>query len=67
MDEVIALINSGAYQDAINKLQNDLLKKTDGCAASGQPDKNDWITDCSSQSQVYQAIIYLIGYLQSKL
>jgi hypothetical protein len=27
-------------------IQNDILRKTDGCVRSGAPDNNDWITDC---------------------
>ena len=66
LDAVIALIDSGDYQTAIDKLQNDILKKTDGCHNIGHPDNNDWLTnpDCISQSQLYDAIVYLIGRLQ---
>jgi hypothetical protein len=50
-------------QDARDKLQNDILKKVDGCAINGAPDKNDWIKDCNSQSQVYQQILAVIQEL----
>jgi hypothetical protein len=42
IDEVLAMIDTGNYQAALKKLENDILAKTDGCANSGQPDKNDW-------------------------
>jgi len=66
LDAVIALINNGDYQTAIDKLQNDILKKTDGCRNIGHPDNNDWLTDpdCISQSQLYDAVVYLIIQLQ---
>ncbi len=30
------------YSEALNKLQNDILKKTNGCAETGEPDRNNW-------------------------
>jgi len=33
--EVVSLIDQGQYQAALDKLENDILKKTDGCAAAG--------------------------------
>ena len=58
LNAVIANIEAGNYEDALGQLQNDILKKTDGCATSGEPDKNDWIidTDCEAQMLVYQSI-----------
>jgi hypothetical protein len=38
-----------SYSGALNKLENDILAKTDGCAEMGQPDKNDWIITCEEQ------------------
>jgi len=63
---VIDKLENGEYQDALNKLEKDILKKTDGCAKSGSPDKNDWIRDCDAQGQVYPLVIeaiQLIGQL----
>jgi probable HAF family extracellular repeat protein len=60
---VIAAIQAGNIQDARDKLQNDLLKKVDGCATSGAPDKNDWIKDPVSQKGVYQQILAVIQEL----
>ena len=56
-------INQGLYQGALDKLQNDVLGKTDGCGGdliNGGPDKNDWITNCSAQNQVYSLILEVI-------
>jgi hypothetical protein len=58
-------IEQGLYQEALDKLENDILAKTNGCAESGAPDNNDWITDCASQSQVYALIMEAIGLLNS--
>lgn len=63
VNAALALIEQGAYAEALNKLQNDLLGKTDGCATSGSPDKNDWIEDCAGQDQVYQLIMEAIEYV----
>lgn len=63
--EVKALINNGEFKEAINKLQKDILQKTDGCYG-GNP-KNDWIIDCNSQGGIYTAIINLVALLKTLL
>ncbi len=63
INAVLQLIDQGLYMDAIDKLENDILKKTDGCATVGAPDKNDWIEDCAAQAQVYPLIIEAIRLL----
>ena len=57
------LIEQGLYMEALDKLEHDILKKTDGCANTGVPDKDDWITDCAAQSEIYPSIIEAIGLL----
>ena len=54
----------GRYRDALDKLENDILKKTDGCAAAGAPDRNDWIMSCAKQAPVYDAIRRAIEQLR---
>lgn len=63
VNAVLALIEQGEYADALDKLQNNLLDKNNGCATSGSPDKNDWIQDCAEQDQVYQLIMEAIDYV----
>ena len=65
VNAALELIEQGAYSEALDKLQNDLLGKTDGCATSGSPDKNDWIEDCTSQGQVYPLLIEAIDHVKS--
>jgi hypothetical protein len=61
------MIDNGLYTDAMNKLQNDILQKTNGCAEMGQPDKNDWIINCEQQAVVYPLIIETIEHVRSFL
>jgi hypothetical protein len=63
LDQVIAAIDSGQYPNAINKLVNDIGKKTDGCVTSGAADKNDWIVDCQAQAQLNTWINILVAGL----
>jgi hypothetical protein len=63
INAAIQMIDQGLYQDAIDKLQNDILAKTDGCANAGGPDKNDWISNCTAQSQVYPLLMKTINLL----
>jgi len=53
----------GAYSGALEKLQNDIQKKTDGCVVSGAVDRNDWVTDCDSQEQLYWSINEIVVLL----
>jgi beta propeller repeat protein len=60
----LELIDQGQYQDALDKLQHDVLPKTDGCAVAGSPDRNDWIETCTDQNLLYPAIMNAIELLQ---
>jgi hypothetical protein len=64
LSSVVANIEAGKYQEALGQLQHDLLSKTDGCATSGAPDKNDWIKSCEEQAAVYQELQKIITMLQ---
>lgn len=61
---VLEKVEQGFYADAILKLQKDVLKKTDGCARKGEPDRNDWITNCGAQFEAYPLILEAIKGLQ---
>lgn len=63
LNAVIEDIEAGNYANALDKLQRDILGKTDGCANTGVPDGNDWIKDCASQGQVYPLILEVIEIL----
>ena len=54
---VIGLIESGDYDQARSKLMNDVMRKTDGCAVAGAPDRNDWIETCEAQGQVHTLLL----------
>lgn len=45
---IINQIESGDYVQARNKLANDVMGMTDGCASDGSPDRNDWIETCEA-------------------
>jgi len=57
--------NQREYEDAVKKLEHDVLKKIDGCALSGKPDKNDWITTCAAQGTVYPYILVAIDAVEA--
>ena len=58
------MIDKDMYSNALNKLQNDILQKTDGCTETGGPDKNDWIITCEEQAEVYPLIIETIEHVK---
>ena len=65
IDQVLAMIDAGRYTAALKKLENDILCKTDGCANSGEPDKNDWIKTCEEQGLIYPLVAETIEYVRS--
>ncbi len=67
IDATLALVENDQYRGALNKLKNDILKKTDGCALRGDPDKNDWIITCDAQAQVYPQMQRAIELLRRLL
>ena len=60
INTVQQMLDAGRYEKALNKLQNNILQKTDGCAETGRPDKNDWIITCQGQSMLYPLVIETI-------
>lgn len=61
LNAVIQDISSGHYSEAISKMQNDILKKTNGCAETGSPSKTDWVITCAAQSSIYTKILQIIS------
>ena len=58
------MMYEGLYEDALDKLENDILKKTDGCAETGAPDSTDWILTCEDQAKVYPLVMRAIEIVQ---
>ena len=52
------------YRAALKKLQHEVLRKTDGCFTSDVPEKNDWVSDCDAQVQLYPVIKEAIALLK---
>ena len=67
INATVDMINDGLFQDALDKLENDILTKTNGCADTGAPDKNDWINDCPAQGLVYPIVIDAIALIQAQI
>lgn len=67
IEVVLRQIAQGRYEEAIDKLENDILKKVDGCAQEDVPDRNDWIRNCDAQSQVYYLIEDAINNLKAEI
>ncbi len=63
INAVLRAVDVGLWQDALNKMENDIKAKTDGCAIAGAPDANDWIITSEAQGQVYPLIVSIIGLL----
>ncbi len=65
LNATLKMVDDGEYQEALDKLQSDILQKIDGCTLRGKPDKQDWIIDCENQEEVYDLIIKAISRLES--
>lgn len=64
INAVMRMVDKGCYEDALKKLQHDILGKTNGCVDVGEPEKNDWITSCEEQEQLYNLVIRAIELLE---
>jgi hypothetical protein len=64
INAALKMIEKGQYASALDKLENDILGKTDGCASLGFPDENDWIINCTTQADVFQTVTEAIAYLK---
>ena len=52
INATLAQVDEGLLEEARDKLVQDILPKTEGCAETGAPDRNDWIIDCAAQAEV---------------
>ena len=59
LNAVLAKIDRGRYTRALATLEH-LLTKTDGCATTGAPGRDDWIQDCEAQGEVYPLLLEAI-------
>ena len=65
LNAILNQINSGAYQEAIDKLNDDIKVKMDGCMGGDPGD--DWITDCSAQNELTKTINEIITELDKTI
>jgi hypothetical protein len=67
LNAVVASIQAGDYASALQKLEHDILAKTDGCASSTPPapDGNDWVKACGYQAVLYPLILDAIALVMS--
>ncbi|UCD83653.1 MAG: hypothetical protein JSU92_10180, partial [Deltaproteobacteria bacterium] len=65
LNAILNQINSGDYQGAIDKLNNDIKPKMDGCIGGDPGD--DWITDCPAQEELIKAISEIITELNKTI
>jgi hypothetical protein len=65
INAALEMIDQQLYKDALNTLAKAVLKKTNGCADTGAPDQNDWITTCEAQNQVYPLITEATSLLET--
>ncbi len=63
LSATIKMVTRSKYVKAINKLENDLLRKMDGCLDSNQADKKDWIVDCEDQTVIYELFAQAVEQL----
>ncbi|NIM95021.1 MAG: PKD domain-containing protein [Anaerolineales bacterium] len=63
LHEINLQIQEENFKAVVNKLTNDIRKKTDGCGTA--PDGNDWILDCATQLELQAIIDSLIATLEA--
>ena len=65
LNVIIKNVDAGNYAEALAKLQEDIMAKTNGCAETlpPAPDKNDWIVNCIYQEMIYPELMDIVGHL----
>ncbi|MBL1262682.1 PKD domain-containing protein [Methylomicrobium sp. RS1] len=64
LNAVLISIDQEDFVEALEKLRNDVLQKSNGCAETSNPDANDWVTACSAQGPFHQKISRVIALLE---
>ena len=65
INAVLKMIDEALYEDAWDKLSNDILHKMDGCHYEGEPDKNDWLITCTGQETLFPLVTNAMGLLEN--
>jgi PKD domain len=65
LNAVIENICAREYRHAEEQLLDDLLRKVNGCATSGAPDRGDWIVNCEEQNMVYPRLLNIIAEVKA--
>jgi hypothetical protein len=65
LNAVIESIGAREYRHAERQLQDDLLRKVNGCANAGVPDRGDWIVNCEEQNMVYPRLLNIIAEVKA--
>ena len=64
---VLERVDQGRYDQALDKLEYDILYKINGCTDMGVPGQKEWIIDCSAQGQVYPILMETIDLLKGDI
>ena len=64
---VLERVDQGRYDQALDKLEYDILYKINGCTDMGVPGRKEWIIDCSAQGQVYPILMATIDLLKGDI
>jgi len=64
IDAMLAMLDDGLYFEALAVLDNDILQRIDGCANTGEPDEDDWITSVEGQALVYPLVVETMKLLE---
>ena len=64
LDAAMTDVGNEQYQEALRKLDTDVLPRMDGCAQTRKPDKNDWVVTCAAQDKAYFLLTEAIDMLE---
>ena len=65
LNAVLLSVEEHHYRVALLLLQDVILPQSNGCATTGTPDRNDWITNCPDQSIVYTPLLNIIAEVRA--
>jgi len=67
LNDVFTMLDEGMYFEVMVMLGSDILERMDGCANTGEPDEDDWVTSVEGQVLLYPLVVETIEILESLL
>lgn len=67
LNRILSAIEAEQYEKALAKLKREILPRLNGCTDNEKADRNDWVKDCSVQTELYESFSEVEYLLEERL